>query len=78
MFNFLIDKKSINLCVLSNLTKKIQSNELRASIWYHFLNIKEFNKELFEKENSKFNEDNKSNENKDQGNEEEIFYWSNN
>jgi hypothetical protein len=76
MFNFLIDKKSINLCVLSNLTKKIQSSKLRASIWYHFLNIKEFNKELFEKENSKFNEDNKSNENKDKDkdNEEEIFY----
>ena len=77
MFNFLIDKKSINICVLSNLTKKIQNSELRASIWYHYLNIKEFNKELFEKENQKFIEVNKNEESKDNNNkdnEEEIFY----
>ena len=76
MFNFLIDKKSINICVLSNMTKKLKSNELRASIWYHFLKIKEFNKELFEKENKKFiNDDNsENNTNNDDDKNEEIFY----
>ena len=72
MFNFLIDKKSINLCVLSNLTKKIKTAELRASIWYHFLNIKNFNKELFENEKNIF--DDEKNDNNDNGNEEENFY----
>ena len=76
MFNYLIDKKSINICVLSNVTKKLKSNELRASIWYHFLKIKEFNKELFEKENKKFiNDDNsENNTNNDDDKNEEIFY----
>ena len=76
MFNFLIDKKSINICVLSNVTKKLKSNELRASIWYHFLKVKEFNKELFEKENKKFiNDDNsENNTNNDDDKNEEIFY----
>jgi len=76
MFNFLIDKKSINICVLSNMTKKLKSNELRASIWYHFLKVKEFNKELFEKENKKFiNDDNsENNTNNDDDKNEEIFY----
>ena len=53
MFNFLIDKKAINLCTISNSIKKIKSPELRAKIWYHYLNINEFNKELFEKEKKK-------------------------
>ena len=76
MFNYLIDKKSINICVLSNVTKKLKSNELRASIWYHFLKVKEFNKELFEKENKKFiNDDNsENNTNNDDDKNEEIFY----
>ena len=76
MFNYLIDKKSINICVLSNMTKKLKSNELRASIWYHFLKVKEFNKELFEKENKKFiNDDNsENNTNNDDDKNEEIFY----
>ena len=50
MFNSIIDKKSINLCTLSNTLKPINSPELRIKIWYHYLNLKEFNKELFEKE----------------------------
>ena len=87
MFNSLIDKKSIDLCVLSNTTKKLKSSELRAEIWYHYLNIKEFNKELFEKENKKFINDNDNvknnndNENKinnkneqNEENQEKIFY----
>ena len=84
MFNFLVDKKSINLCVLSNTTKKLKSIKLREEIWYHYLNIKQFNKELFEKENKKFNNDiNKDNKNNigkninndnDYENEEKIFY----
>lgn len=76
MFNFLIDKKSINICVLSNMTKKLKSNELRASIWYHFLKIKEFNKELFKKENKKFinDDNNENNTNNDDDKKEEIFY----
>lgn len=55
MFNILIDKKAINICTISNTTKKINSPELRAKIWYHYLNIKEFNKELFQKEERKLN-----------------------
>ena len=54
MFNFLIDKKAINLCVISNTITKIKSIDLRGAIWYHYLNISDFNKELFEKENKKF------------------------
>ena len=41
MFNFLIDKKVINFCTISNTIKPIKSRELRAKIWYHYLNIKE-------------------------------------
>lgn len=55
MFNSIIDKKSINLCTLSNTLKPINSPELRIKIWYHYLNLKEFNKELFEKEKKKLN-----------------------
>ena len=82
MFNFLIDKKSINICAISNTLKKIESNELRGAIWYHCLNIKDFNKELFKKENDKFlnaniiintNNDNNDSE-KGKNNEEKIFY----
>ena len=72
MFNSLIDKKSINLCVLSNTSKKLKSDKLRADIWYHYLDIKNFNKELFEKENKKFN--NNNNKINDNEKEEEEFY----
>ena len=68
MFNSLIDKKSIDLCVLANTTKKLKSVELRGEIWYHYLNIKEFNKELFLKENKKFTKDNNDNINNDDNN----------
>lgn len=76
MFNFLIDKKSINICVLSNSTRKFKSYELRGAIWYKYLNIKEFNKELFQKENKKFqnNDANIINSNDISENKEEIFY----
>ena len=40
MFNSIIDKKSINLCTLSNTLKPINSPELRIKIWYHYLNLK--------------------------------------
>ena len=50
MFNILIDKKAINLCTISNTIKPIKSREIRAKIWYHYLNIKEFNKEFFQNE----------------------------
>ena len=43
MFNILIDKKAINLCTISNTINPIKSHELRAKIWYHYLNIKEIN-----------------------------------
>ena len=71
MFNILIDKKAINICTISNTIKKINSPELRAKIWYHYLNIKEFNKELFQKEERKLNND-KYEINSDKI--EEIFY----
>ena len=71
MFNILIDKKAINICTISNTIKKIKSPELRAKIWYHYLNIKEFNKELFQKEQRKLNNDKKE-INSDKI--EEIFY----
>ena len=71
MFNILIDKKAINICTISNTIKKINSPELRAKIWYHYLNIKEFNKELFQKEERKLNND-KNEINSDKI--EEIFY----
>ena len=71
MFNILIDKKAINICTISNTIKKINSPELRAKIWYHYLNIKEFNKELFQKEGRKLNND-KNEINSDKI--EEIFY----
>ena len=71
MFNILIDKKAINICTISNTIKKINSPELRAKIWYHYLNIKEFNKELFQKEERKLNSD-KNEINSDKI--EEIFY----
>lgn len=71
MFNILIDKKAINICTISNTIKKINSPELRAKIWYHYLNIKEFNKELFQKEERKLNND-KNGINSDKI--EEIFY----
>ena len=70
MFNFLIDKKAINICTLANTTKKIPSNNLRAQIWYHYLNVKECNKELFSKEENKFDNSNDINSE----NNEEIFY----
>ena len=38
MFNFLIDKKVINSCTISNTIKPIKSRELRAKIWYHLMN----------------------------------------
>ena len=71
MFNILIDKKAINICTISNTIKKINSPELRAKIWYHYLSIKEFNKELFQKEERKLNND-KNEINSDKI--EEIFY----
>ena len=71
MFNILIDKKAINICTISNTIKKINSPELRTKIWYHYLNIKEFNKELFQKEERKLNND-KYEINSDKI--EEIFY----
>ena len=71
MFNILIDKKAINICTISNTIKKIKSPELRSKIWYHYLNIKEFNKELFQKEQRKLNND-KNEINSDKI--EEIFY----
>ena len=71
MFNILIDKKAINICTISNTIKKINSPELRSKIWYHYLNIKEFNKELFQKEERKLNSD-KNEINSDKI--EEIFY----
>ena len=74
MFNFLVDKKSINLCVLSNTTKKLKSIKLREEIWYHYLNIKQFNKELFEKESKKFNKDINDESDNDYENKEKIFY----
>ena len=43
MFNILIDKKAINLCTISNTINPIKSHEIRAKIWYHYLNIKEIN-----------------------------------
>ena len=71
MFNILIDKKAINICTISNTIKKINSPELRSKIWYHYLNIKEFNKELFQKEERKLN-NGKNEINSDKI--EEIFY----
>ena len=71
MFNSLIDRKSINLCVLSNTTKKLESTEIRGNIWYHYLDINKFNIELFKKENKKFNKENNDNK---EDNEEELFY----
>ena len=71
MFNILIDKKAINICTISNTIKKIKSPELRSKIWYHYLNIKEFNEELFQKEQRKLNND-KNEINSDKI--EEIFY----
>ena len=73
MFNFLIDKKAINLCVISNTITKIKSIDLRGAIWYHYLNISDFNKELFEKENKKFI-NNDIYINTDEEKKEEIFY----
>ena len=71
MFNFLIDKKAINICTISNTITKIKTPELRGNIWYYYLNIKEFNKELFEKEKKKLN-----NEKEELNSEkiEDIFY----
>ncbi len=57
MFNILIDKKAINLCTISNTINPIKSHELRAKIWYHYLNIKEINEELFKKEQKKLNKE---------------------
>ena len=71
MFNFLIDKKAINLCTLSNTIKKLNSPGLRTKIWYHYLNINEFNKDLFEKEKNKLGENYKE---LSQEKIEEIFY----
>ena len=53
MFNILIDKKAINICTISNAINPIKSHELRAKIWYHYLNIKEINEELFKQEQKK-------------------------
>ena len=71
MFNFLIDKKAINLCTISNTIKKIKTPELRIKIWYHYLNINEFNKDLFEKEKNKLSENYKE---LSQEKIEEVFY----
>ena len=74
MFNFLIDRKSLNICVISNSTKKFKSCSLRASIWYKYLNVKEFNKELFQKENKKFENNELLNSDNDSEKKEELLY----
>jgi hypothetical protein len=74
MFNFLIDRKSLNICVISNSTKKFKSCALRASIWYKYLNVKEFNKELFQKENKKFENNELLNSDNDSEKKEELLY----
>ena len=71
MFNILIDKKAINLCTISNTIKPIKSPEIRSKIWYHYLNLKAFNKDFFQKEKRKLkNEKNEINSDKL----EEVFY----
>ena len=74
MFNFLIDKKVINFCTISNTIKPIKSRELRAKIWYHYLNIKESIKELFENEQKKINELKLELDKENPEKKEELFY----
>ena len=74
MFNFLIDKKVINFCTISNTIKPIKSRELRAKIWYYYLNIKESIKELFENEQKKINELKLELDKENPEKKEELFY----
>ena len=74
MFNFLIDKKVINSCTISNTIKPIKSRELRAKIWYHYLNINESINELFEKEKKKLDELKLDLNKETQDKKEELFY----
>ena len=74
MFNFLIDRKLLNICLISNSTKKFKLCSLRASIWYKYLNIKEFNQELFQKENKKFGNNDLLNSDNDSEKKEELLY----
>ena len=74
MFNFLIDKKVINSCIISNTIRPIKTRELRAKIWYHILNINESIKELFDKEKNKLDELKLDLNNLNQEKKEELFY----
>ena len=74
MFNFLIDKKVINFCTISNTIKPIKSRELRAKIWYHYLNIKESIRELFKNEQKKINELKLELDKENPEKKEELFY----
>ena len=74
MFNFLIDKKVINSCIISNTIRPIKTRELRAKIWYHILNINESTKELFDKEKNKLDELKLDLNNLNQEKKEELFY----
>jgi hypothetical protein len=42
LLNLIIDEKAIKICILSNSINNFPSNELRISIWSHYMDLDEF------------------------------------
>ena len=42
LLSSIVDEKAINICIISNSTKKFPSNEYRMSIWSHYLDLNKF------------------------------------
>ena len=49
LLNLIIDEKAIKICILSNSINNFPSNELRMSIWSHYMDLDEFILEHFGK-----------------------------
>ena len=60
LLNTIIDKKAINICIISNSTKNYPTNEYRMAVWSHYMDLDKFIKVLllkyFNKENQEDNE----------------------
>ena len=60
LLNTIIDKKAINICIISNSTKNYPTNEYRMAVWSHYMDLDKFIKVLlfkyFNKENQEYNE----------------------
>ena len=61
LLNTIIDKKAINICIISNSTKNFAKNEYRMNIWSHYMDLDKFIKVLLLKYYNGEKEDNDNN-----------------